>query len=216
MGGLIAFTVIFVIAVIVWICYSISKRKEIVGKEEQSKAAIASYKAIEKKGTKVRKDAIEAVALYFDILQREFQKSRELMKSIGAGSGSDRGDALRLMEVYPKELGSEVVKQLMLTLAKESDDLQYAREKANARIGDYNALVEKGQISHIVAKNMRKIVKTYIESADEPLLKELMATAGRDLFSLTAGTEEKPEEWIRIDKKSLGIEDSEEEKGQNG
>lgn len=213
MGGLIAFTVIFVIAVIVWICYSISKRKEIVGKEEESKAAVASYRAMEKKGTKVRKDAIEAVALYFDILQREFRKSRELMKSIGPGSGSGGGEALRLMEIYPRELGSEVIKQLMLILAKESDDLQYVREKANARIGDYNALVQKGQISRIVAKNMRKVVKTYIESAEEPLLKELMAAAGRDLFSLTGGTEEKPEDWVKVDRESLGIEDS---KGKEG
>jgi len=206
MGGLIAFTVIFVIAVIVWICYSISKRKEIVGREEQSKAAVASYRAMEKKGTKVRKDAIEAVALYFDILQREFQKSRELMKSIGSGSGSGRGESLRLMEIYPKELGSEVVKQLMLTLAKESDDLQYAREKANTRIGDYNALVEKGQISHIVAKAMKKVEKTYLETTDEPLLKELMSAAGKDLLSLAGGMDEKPEDWIKLNKE--GAEDS--------
>ncbi len=210
MPVLIALAVILGVGSIVWLCYSISKKGQIVGKDEQSRAAIASYRAMGKKSEKVMRDAVEATALYLATFHKALKESRELIKGqVIQGSLSDSQTALQqIFEVYPKRTGEEVFTQFMKVLVKERDDVQYNREKANARIADYNELV-KGPISHIVAKAMKKVEKTYLETADEPLLKELMSAAGKDLLFLAGGTEEKPEDWIRLDKEET--EDSTEE-----
>lgn len=210
LGALIGITVIFAIGALSWIIYSISTKGKIVTRDEQSRAAVASMEAMQQTSQRVMEDAIEGVTLYFNSLQKVLQESRALLKNRSNEASLSDGQLKlqQIFEVYPKRTGEEVFRQLLVIMAKERDDVQYAKEKANAYIAEYNAVV-KGPISHIVAQAMNKIEKDYFATAEEPLLKALLAEAGKDLLSLISHPEEELKKRTKLNKKKT--DDSTEE-----
>lgn len=194
MAGLITFTVLFVIGLFTWICYSISKKAEIITKDEQAKAASADVNAMQEKGERDIRDQVGVIELYLASREKTLQESRQLLekKLDGNPENETQRTLQQIFEVYPKRTGEEVFKQTSVILAKVRDDIQYTKEKANARRADYNA-VYNGPISGRVARGMEgQKKKDYFRTSEEPLLEGVLEEAKKEL--LTLGSDKKESE----------------------